>query len=81
MDVTDFLEFEGTFEGYGITVSSSEEEEVACIGERATEVGNAVVELQHLFHLCRYLVQFSHHCLVFIPADGATLVGECQCKH
>ena len=56
MYITDFLQLECSFEGHRITVSTTEEEEIAGVCKRAAEVGYAVVELQHFLHLRRNVI-------------------------
>ena len=81
MDVGDFLQFQGSFQCYRITEAATEIEEIARVGERAAQVGNTVVELEHLFHLRGYLAEFLHDFQIVLLGHRSPFHPQGKGKH
>ena len=81
VDIRDFLQFQGALQGYRIAEAATEIEEIARIGERAAQVGNTLVELEHFLHLSGNLTQFLHDFLIVSLRHHPLLFTQCKCKH
>ena len=81
MNITDFLQFQGTFERHWIVISASEIKEIARVRKHPAEVGNPVVQFENLFHLAGDIMQFSDDAQIIVIGDGTFLFGHRKRQH
>ena len=81
VDVGDFFEFEGAFEGGGVVVAAPEVDEVAGVGEGFGKVGNGGGLLQDLGDVVGDVLEFAHEGGEAFVGDGAFFMGEGEGEH
>ena len=78
VDIGDFLEFQGTFQGYRIVESAAQVQEIVRVGEGLCEVGDFRVVLENFRNLVRDVLQGADQFGAALLSDGAELFGETQ---
>ena len=76
VDVGDFLEFEGTFEGHGVVVAAAEVDEVLAVGEHLGELVDVLVVLEGPLHLVGNLLELVDEHVEHLVAEGLFLLGD-----
>ena len=80
MDITDFLQLQGTLHCHRIVYATTQVQKVVRIGKHSGNILDHRSLLQYLLHLLRNLSQFLNHLIVISIVQGTLLMTQGQGK-